>query len=48
MMSGSGATVFALVRRAEDLPELERRARLYFGEKAWIQPVALLTKGLGA
>jgi 4-diphosphocytidyl-2-C-methyl-D-erythritol kinase len=42
MMSGSGATVFALVEPGSG-DELAARARAYFGPKCWIQRAPLLT-----
>lgn len=40
MMSGSGATVFALLD--EGVGEVAERARAYFGPKCWIQTATLL------
>jgi 4-diphosphocytidyl-2-C-methyl-D-erythritol kinase len=41
LMSGSGATVFALTQDAEAAAALERAARDFFGEHAWITKAEL-------
>ncbi|MDD5263022.1 MAG: 4-(cytidine 5'-diphospho)-2-C-methyl-D-erythritol kinase [Methylacidiphilales bacterium] len=45
MMSGSGATVFALLENKVQAECVAAKARDYFGARTWIQPVDLLTKG---
>ena len=45
MMSGSGATVFALLEDIAGAQRLALKAREYFGDKSWIRPVELLTRG---
>ncbi|MDR2463619.1 MAG: 4-(cytidine 5'-diphospho)-2-C-methyl-D-erythritol kinase [Verrucomicrobiales bacterium] len=42
MMSGSGATVFALTVSEADAVRVARAAREYFGKEIWIKPVELL------
>jgi 4-diphosphocytidyl-2-C-methyl-D-erythritol kinase len=43
MMSGSGATVFALTANPDDAEKVALRARDYFGAETWIKPIELLT-----
>ncbi len=43
MMSGSGATVFALVESAEAAERLAREAGERFGESTWIRTAELAT-----
>ncbi|MDR1191982.1 MAG: 4-(cytidine 5'-diphospho)-2-C-methyl-D-erythritol kinase [Verrucomicrobiales bacterium] len=42
LMSGSGATVFALTATPAEAGRVARSAREYFGPEAWIKPVELL------
>jgi 4-diphosphocytidyl-2-C-methyl-D-erythritol kinase len=42
MMSGSGATVFALTASMDDAERVVPRAAEYFGAETWIRPVELL------
>lgn len=44
LMSGSGATLFALTSTIEEAERLVEPACKYFGERAWIRAVQLLTK----
>jgi 4-diphosphocytidyl-2-C-methyl-D-erythritol kinase len=43
LMSGSGATVFALTAHREDAEKLAQSAQKYFGPETWLHPIDLLT-----
>jgi 4-diphosphocytidyl-2-C-methyl-D-erythritol kinase len=44
LMSGSGATVFALIHDSKDADKLLTRTRDYFGSDLWIQKTKLITQ----
>jgi len=46
MMSGSGATVFALTASPEDAEKVALKAKDYFGGETWIRPIELLTENV--
>ncbi len=47
MMSGSGSSVFGLWEHPPD-PEIVASARLFFGVDAWIEPFAILGRGVAS